>query len=172
MKLLSPAISRLARLRHWQIEQWLQNPVAVQREVLQDLVTSAQYTEFGRKYNFSKVFSIREFKKAVPIQEYDDIKPYIQRLMNGEQYLLWNTPVNWFAKSSGTTSSKSKFIPITEESLHDNHYQGAKDVLTMYYNYNRDSDLLTGKGLVIGGSHQVSAINEETFYGDLSAVLL
>ncbi|HLY71082.1 MAG TPA: GH3 auxin-responsive promoter family protein, partial [Puia sp.] len=155
MKLLSPAISRLARLRHWQIEQWLQNPVAVQREVLQDLVTSAQYTEFGRKYNFSKIFSIREFKKAVPIQEYDDIKPYIQRIMNGEQNLLWNTPVNWFAKSSGTTSDKSKFIPVSDESLEDCHYKGAKDVLTMYYNFNPDSDLLTGKGLVIGGSHNI-----------------
>jgi hypothetical protein len=172
MKILSPAISRLARLRHWNIEQWMSEPVAAQREVLQDLVTHAQNTEFGRKYGFHETFNVRTFKERVPIQEYKDLKPYIERLMAGEQYLLWNTPVNWFAKSSGTTSSKSKFIPITEESLHDCHYQGAKDVLTMYYNHNPDSDLLTGKGLVIGGSHQVSAINEETFYGDLSAVLL
>ncbi|MDE3143744.1 MAG: GH3 auxin-responsive promoter family protein, partial [Bacteroidota bacterium] len=113
-----------------------------------------------------------EFKKAIPINEYDDIKPYIERLMNGEQNLLWNTPVTWFAKSSGTTNDKSKFIPITEESLQDCHYQAAKDVLSMYYNFNSESDLLTGKGLVIGGSHQISTINEETHYGDLSAVLL
>ncbi|HEX4372093.1 MAG TPA: GH3 auxin-responsive promoter family protein [Puia sp.] len=172
MKLLSPAISRLARLRHWQIEHWLQNPIAVQREVLQHLVTSAQYTEFGRKYNFSKIFSIREFKKAIPIHEYDDIKPYIQRIMNGEQNLLWNTPVNWFAKSSGTTSDKSKFIPVSDESLEDCHYKGAKDVLTMYYNFNPDSDLLTGKGLVIGGSHNINQLNAEAHYGDLSALLL
>jgi len=172
MKLLSPAISRLARLRHWQIEPWLQNPVAVQREVLQHLVTSAQYTEFGRKYNFSKIFSIKEFKKAVPIHEYDDLKPYIQRIMNGEQNILWDTPVNWFAKSSGTTSDKSKFIPVSEESLKDCHYKGVKDVLTMYYNFNPDSDLLTGKGLVIGGSHNINQLNEEAHYGDLSALLL
>jgi GH3 auxin-responsive promoter len=172
MKLLSPAISRLARLRYWQMEQWMQNPVAMQREVLQHLVTSAQYTEFGRKYNFSKIFSIKEFKKAVPIHEYDDVKPYIQRIMNGEQNILWDTPVNWFAKSSGTTSDKSKFIPVSEESLKDCHYKGAKDVVTMYYNFNPYSDLLTGKGLVIGGSHTISQINDDAHYGDLSAVLL
>src|SRR6187455_1141992 len=172
MNLLSPAISRLARMRFWRIENWSRHPVAVQREVLQDIVTSAQYTEFGKKYNFSKLFSIKSFKKAVPIHEYEDMKPYIQRIMDGEQNILWNTPVNWFAKSSGTTSDKSKFIPITQESLEDCHFQGAKDVLTLYYNCHNDSDLLTGKGLVIGGSHQISKLNEEIQYGDLSAVLI
>lgn len=172
MKLLSPAISRLARFRHWRIEQWVNEPIAAQREVLQDLVTHGQYTEFGRKYGFTSLFNIRTFKAAVPIQEYDDLKPYIERLMQGEQNLLWNTPVNWFAKSSGTTSDKSKFIPITQESLEDCHYQGAKDVLTLYYHQCNESDLLTGKGLVIGGSHQISKVNEEVNYGDLSAVLL
>jgi hypothetical protein len=172
MKLLSPAISRLARLRLGRIEEWVNNPIAVQREILQHLVTSAQYTEFGRKHNFSNTFSIRDFKHAVPIQEYDDLKPYIQRIMNGEQNILWNTPVNWFAKSSGTTSDKSKFIPVSEESLQDCHYKGAKDVLTMYYDFNPESDLLTGKGLVIGGSHTISQVSSDVHYGDLSAVLL
>lgn len=172
MKLLSPAISRLARFRHWRIEQWMSDPIAAQREVLQDLVTHGQYTEFGRKYGFSDLFNIRKFKAAIPIHEYNDLKPYIERLMQGEEQLLWNTPVNWFAKSSGTTSDKSKFIPITQESLEDCHYQGAKDVLTLYYNYHNESHLLTGKGLVIGGSHQISKINEAVNYGDLSAVLL
>lgn len=172
MKILSPAISRLARLRYWKIEQWIHEPVAAQREVLQDLVTHAQNTEIGRSYGFNEIFRVRDFKKRVPIHEYDDLKPYIERLMKGEQNLLWNTPVYWFAKSSGTTSDKSKFIPITEESLEDMHYQGAKDVLTLYYQHNPESDLLTGKGLVIGGSHQICPINEESHYGDLSAVLL
>src|ERR1700712_1833547 len=172
MKLLSPAISRLARARLWGIEQWIQNPVAVQREILQHLVTSAQYTEFGRKYNFSKIFSLREFKQAVPIHEYDDLKPYIQRIMDGEENILWNTPIYWFAKSSGTTSDKSKFIPVSDESLADTHFKGSKDVLTNYYKNFPESDLLTGKSLVVGGSHQVHQINETMHYGDLSAVLL
>lgn len=172
MKLLSPAISSLARMRLWRIEGWKTHPEDAQREVLQDIVTSAQYTEFGRKYNFSRLFNIKSYKQAVPIHEYNDLKPYIQRIMNGEQNILWNTPIYWFAKSSGTTSDKSKFIPVSEESLQDCHYKAAKDVLTMYYNFNPDSELLTGKGLVIGGSHTVHQVNDDVQYGDLSAVLL
>lgn len=159
-------------MRLWRIEAWKSHPIDSQREVLQDLITSAQYTEFGRKYNFSGLYSVKDFKQSVPVHEYDDIKPYIQRIMNGEQNILWNTPISWFAKSSGTTSDKSKFIPVSEESLQDCHYQAAKDVLTFYYNFNPDSDLLTGKGLVIGGSHNIHQVNEEAHYGDLSAVLL
>jgi hypothetical protein len=159
-------------MRLWRIEAWKSHPVDSQREVLQDLITSAQYTEFGRKYNFSRLFDIKDFKKSVPIHEYEELKPYIRRIMDGEQNILWNTPVSWFAKSSGTTSDKSKFIPVSDESLQDCHYQAAKDVLTFYYNFNPDSDLLTGKGLVIGGSHNIHQVNEEAHYGDLSAVLL
>jgi len=172
MKLLSPAISSLARMRLWRIEAWKNNPLDAQREVLQDIVTSAQYTEIGRKYNFSQLFNVRSFKEAVPIHEYEDLKPYIERTMNGEQNILWNTPIYWFAKSSGTTSDKSKFIPISDESLQDCHYKATKDVLTMYYQFYPDSELLTGKGLVIGGSHNINPMNSEAQYGDLSAVLL
>ncbi|MEO7209927.1 MAG: GH3 auxin-responsive promoter family protein [Chitinophagaceae bacterium] len=172
MKILSPTISMLARMRYATIEAWMQNPIQSQRDVLQDLVTHAQNSEIGRKYSFDQLFTITKFKQSVPIHEYEDLKPYIERLMRGEQYLLWNTPVYWFAKSSGTTSEKSKFIPITDESLQNCHYQGAKDVLTLYYNRYPESDLLTGKGLVIGGSHQINTLNEDIFYGDLSAVLL
>ena len=172
MKFLSPAISKLARMRLWRIENWSSHPEAAQREVLQGLVTAAQYTEFGRKYNFEKLFTLKEFKKNVPVHEYDDIKPYILRMMNGEENLLWNTPVKWFAKSSGTSSDKSKFIPISEESLQDNHFKASKDLLSNYYKNFPSSDLLTGKGLVVGGSHQISKVNEEIQYGDLSAVLM
>ena len=172
MKFLSPAISKLARMRLWRIENWSNHPVAVQREVLQELVTAAQYTEFGRKYNFSKLFLLKEFKKNVPIHEYNDLKPYILRMMDGEENILWNTPVAWFAKSSGTTSDKSKFIPISEESLQDNHFKASKDLLSNYYKNFPSSDLLTGKGLVVGGSHQISKVNEDIQYGDLSAVLM
>ncbi len=159
-------------MRLWRIENWSNHPVAAQREVLQELVTAAQYTEFGRKYNFSKLFSLKEFKKNVPIHEYDDLRPYILRMMDGEENILWNTPVSWFAKSSGTTSDKSKFIPISEESLQDNHFQASKDLLSYYYKNFPSSDLLTGKGLVVGGSHQISKVNEDIQYGDLSAVLM
>ena len=172
MKLLSPAISRLARWRLWSAEQWTQDPAGAQFHVWQDLVANGQYTEFGRKFNFSQLQSPADFKRSVPLQDYDSLKPYIDRMMQGEENLLWNTPVSWFAKSSGTTSDKSKFIPISEESLKDNHYRASKDVLSFYYASHPDSDLLTGKSLVIGGSHQISHFNEEIQYGDLSAVIV
>jgi hypothetical protein len=172
MKILSPAISRLARLRIWSIEQWLNDPVSTQFSVWQDLIASGQYTEFGRKFRFSEIQSLEDYKKRIPIQDYDSLKPYIERMMKGEENVLWNTPINWFAKSSGTTSDKSKFIPISDESLKENHYKASKDVLAFYYVTHPESDLLTGKGLVIGGSHQINSLNEEVHYGDLSAVVL
>jgi hypothetical protein len=172
MKLLSPAISTLARMRVWSLEQWINDPVQVQFNVWQDLLAAGQYTEFGRKHNFSSIQSLEEFKRAVPLQDYDTLKPYIERMMHGEENILWNTPVEWFAKSSGTTSDRSKFIPVSKESLKENHYRASKDVLTMYYIAHPDSDLLTGKALVIGGSHQINQVNQEVQYGDLSAVIL
>src|SRR5215213_5383107 len=172
MKLLSPAISRFARMRLWSIEQWMNDPTATQNGVWQDLLAAGQNTEFGRLHNFSQIQSLADYKKTVPLQEYDDLKPFIERMMRGEENVLWNSPVQWFAKSSGTTSEKSKFIPISDESLKDNHYKASKDVLSFYYASHPESDLLTGKGLVIGGSHQISKINEEVNYGDLSAVVL
>ena len=172
MKLLSPAISRLARMRLWRIQNWTNHPVVSQRAVLQDLVTTAQYTVFGKKHEFSKLFTVKQFKQHVPIHEYQDLQPYILRMMEGEENVLWNTPIKWFAKSSGTTNDKSKFIPVSEESLHDNHYQASKDVLSNYYNNFPSSDLLTGKSLVVGGSHQLHQLNEEIQYGDLSAILM
>jgi hypothetical protein len=165
-------LSRLARLRYWRIEHWVNDPIAAQREVLQDLITHGQFTQFGRKYQFSEIFNIRKFKESVPIHEYEDLKPYIDPIMEGTDAVLWNTPVEWFAKSSGTTNDKSKFIPMTKESIEDNHFQASKDVLTIYYHAVPESDLLTGKGLVIGGSHQVHPIQDNIQYGDLSAVLL
>ncbi|MEP6465821.1 MAG: GH3 auxin-responsive promoter family protein [Parafilimonas sp.] len=172
MKLFSPTISKLVRLRYANIEEWMDNPFAAQREILQDLVTHGQHTAFGSQYNFRHLFTIKAFKQNVPIHEYEDIKPWIKKLMNGEQNQLWDSPVYWFAKSSGTTNDKSKFIPVTEESLGDCHFQASKDAVTLYYHFNPESNLLTGKGLVIGGSHQVSQLNEEIFFGDLSAVLM
>ncbi len=159
-------------MRLWRIDNWSNHPVAAQREVLQDLVTRAQYTEFGKKYGFNKLFSLKEFKQKVPIQEYNDVQPYINRMMQGEENILWDTPVYWFAKSSGTSAEKSKFIPISDESLQENHFKASKDVLSNYYKFFPSSNLLTGKGLVVGGSHQISKVNDDIQFGDLSAILM
>lgn len=172
MKLLSPAISRLARWRLARIERFMQYPRETQEQLFHALISEAQYTEFGKQFHFSKLYRIEDFKKEVPVFNYETIKPYIERIMEGQQQVLWNTPIRWFAKSSGTTSDKSKFIPVSQESLNDCHYRAGRDVLTLYYHNFPDSELLTGKSLVIGGSHQVNQLNEESFYGDLSAVVL
>src|SRR3954468_10795510 len=172
MSLLSPAISTIARMRIWSMEQWMNDPETAQFQVWQDLIAAGQYTEFGRAHHFNGIQSIHQYKKRVPVQDYESIKPYIDRMMKGEQQLLCNTPVSWFAKSSGTTSDKSKFIPVSEESLKENHYRASKDVLSFYYGSHPQSELLTGKGLIIGGSHQINALNDEVHYGDLSAVVL
>jgi len=172
MNLLSKSISFLARLRYNRIHNWINHPAAAQREVLQSLITDAQYTVFGKQYNFAKMFTVREFKERVPLSCYEQMSPYIERMMNGEENVLWNTPVSWFAKSSGTSNDKSKFIPVSEESLQENHFKASKDVLTKYYNNFPSSDLLTGKSLVVGGSHQISQLGEDIQCGDLSAVLM
>jgi hypothetical protein len=172
MSLLSKTISFIARLRYNRIYNWKNHPAAAQRQVLQMLISDAQYTLFGKKYGFDYLFNIKEFKKRVPIQEYDDAEPYIQRMMQGEENILWNAPVKWFAKSSGTSNNKSKYIPISDESLKENHFKASKDVLTKYYKNFPSSDLLTGKGLVVGGSHQLSQLSENIHSGDLSAVLM
>ncbi|NLU94186.1 GH3 auxin-responsive promoter family protein [Chitinophaga sp. Ak27] len=174
MRILSPAISQLARLRMGRIAYFMQYPVQVQQQVFQNLISAAQYTEFGKQYGFSKIYKIEEYKQRVPIHTYDTIKPYIQRTMEGQQNVLWNTPIKWFAKSSGTTADKSKFIPVTVESLDECHYRSGRDVISLYYNNFPDSDVFTGKSLVIGGSHQVNKLSEnsDSYFGDLSAVML
>ena len=172
MNLLSKSISFLARLRYNRIDNWKNHPAAAQREVLQSLITDAQYTVFGKQYNFAKMFTVKEFKERVPLSDYEQMSPYIERMMKGEENVLWNTPVSWFAKSSGTSNDKSKFIPVSEESLHENHFKASKDVLTKYYNNFPSSDLLTGKSLVVGGSHQISQLSDDIQCGDLSAVLM
>jgi hypothetical protein len=172
MKILSPALSQLARLRLGRMDYFMQFPFEVQELVFQQLLGSGQYTEYGKRFGFSRILRVEDYKKAVPVCNYDTIKSYIERIMAGEQNLLWNTPIKWFAKSSGTTTDKSKFIPVSMESLDDCHFRAGRDVLSLYYKNFPDSDLLTGKTLVIGGSHQVNQLGENSFFGDLSAVML
>ncbi len=111
--------------------------------------------------------------ERVPVNDYDSLKPYIQRLMDGEQNLLWPSEIRWFAQSSGTTSDKSKFIPVSEESLEDCHYRGGKDMLSIYFNNNPDTNFFNGRGLAMGGTHRIREVNNEEYYtGDLSAIII
>ena len=172
MKILNPAIRSFIKLRRSYIEHYTHNPINAQTTTFNDLISSAQFTEFGKKYDFPHINNFKDFKKSVPIHTYEDIYPYIKRMMDGEQNILWPSPIRWFAKSSGTTSDKSKFIPVSDESIEENHFRGSRDILALYFNNIPESEFMHGKVLIMGGSHKVNQLNDDVSYGDLSAVLM
>lgn len=164
--------SWIVKKRIHQIELFKKFPLEVQNELFQHLISTAAFTEFGLKYNFKDITSYEDFKANVPLHEYNDLKPYIDRVIEGEQEILWPTETKWFAKSSGTTSSRSKLIPVTRESLEDCHYKGGKDLLSMYYNNYENRKLYNGKHLIVGGSAQVNYFSDDSYFGDLSAIIV
>jgi GH3 auxin-responsive promoter len=173
LPLLNSIASWLMVKRLHQIDLFRKHPHEVQIETFLKLIESGRETEFGSKYNFENIENIEQFRREVPIQSYEELKPWIERLRRGEQFLLWPTEVKWFAKSSGTTSDKSKFIPVTEESLRDCHYKGGKDMITLYCSNYPEHQLFTGKNLALGGSHQTDYFDRyETYHGDVSAIII
>ncbi|MGE0089033.1 MAG: GH3 auxin-responsive promoter family protein [Bacteroidales bacterium] len=172
MQIINSIVTWINFKRVYQIDLFKKFPFDAQQEVLFKLIDQAKNTQFGKKYHFDSIRSIKQFQERVPIQTYDTLKPYIDRLMRGEQNVLWPTDIKWFAKSSGTTSDKSKFIPVSAESLEECHFRGGKDVLALYTINYPETEVFSGKGLTLGGSHQINKINNESFYGDLSAILI
>lgn len=144
----------------------------VQQKILRQLLAKAKNTEWGKHYAYATIRDAATFASRVPLQDYDSIKPYIDRMMRGERNVLWPSEIRWFAKSSGTTSDKSKFIPVSRRALHQCHYKGARDVLAMYCHNNPHSRLFDGKVLIMGGSHQINVMNKYSRYGDVSAVMM
>lgn len=147
-------------------------PAEVQQETFQKLISKAADTEWGKTYDYDSFKSIHDFQSAVPIQSYEDVKPYIERLREGDNNLLWPGDIKWFAKSSGTTNDKSKFIPVSSESLKDCHFKGARDVISIYCQNYPENRIFTGKGLTLGGSHKIDNYSAQSYYGDLSAILI
>ncbi|MEH6746405.1 MAG: GH3 auxin-responsive promoter family protein [Maribacter arcticus] len=169
--LFNSIASWLLKKRYHQIELFLKYPEEVQEEVLLQLLEFAEDTEVGRKYEFDSIESYNTFKERLPIVSYEQIEPIIERTRKGEQNLFWPTKVKLFAKSSGTTNAKSKFIPVSSEALEDCHYKSSKDLLCLYLNNNENSQLFTGKSLRLGGSKELYEDNG-SFFGDLSAILI
>lgn len=169
--LFNSIASWLLKKRYHQIELFLKYPEEVQEEVLLQLLEFAEDTEIGRKYDFESISQYSQFKERVPIVSYEEIEPIIERTRRGEQNLFWPTKVKLFAKSSGTTNAKSKFIPVSGEALEDCHYKSSKDLLCLYLNNNENSQLFTGKSLRLGGSKELYEDNG-SFFGDLSAILI
>ena len=172
MAIIPSIVNWLYSKRLNNIELFKKYPEETQQEVLYKLLAKSALTEWGLKYQYSSITSVKEFQERVPLQSYDDILPYVDRLRQGESNLLWPGEVRWFAKSSGTTSTKSKFIPVTVESLEDCHYKGAKDILAIYTSNRPDTRIFGGKGLILGGSHRINNFSNDSLYGDLSAILI
>tara|TARA_B110000902_G_scaffold87339_1_gene103731 strand:- start:481 stop:1989 length:1509 start_codon:yes stop_codon:yes gene_type:complete len=163
-------ISWFLKKRVHQIELFLKYPIDVQEELLLKLVATAKRTEFGEEHDFSSIKNYKDFTNKVPIQRYESIEPLIERCRKGEQNLFWATPIKWFAKSSGTTNAKSKFIPVSDEALEYCHIKAGKDMLCLYINNNEETQLFTGKGLRLGGSSEIYKDNN-SYFGDLSAII-
>ncbi len=153
------------------MELFLKYPHEVQDELLFSLLKQAEKTYVGKKYDFSSIHNYKTFAERIPVSTYEELEPLIEKTRKGEQNIFWNTPIKWFAKSSGTTNAKSKFIPVSSEALEDCHYKAGKDLLCLYLNNNEESELFVGKSLRLGGSKQVYEDNN-TFFGDLSAILI
>jgi hypothetical protein len=171
ISLINSFASWVLKQRIHQIELFLKYPNEVQEELLMNLIQSAKNTALGRQYDYASIQSYATFAERIPISTYEELQPLIERTRKGEQNVFWETPIKWFAKSSGTTNAKSKFIPVSNEALEDCHYKGSKDLLCMYLNNNEDSELFLGKSLRLGGSSQIYEDNN-TFFGDLSAILI
>ncbi|MDE3741510.1 GH3 auxin-responsive promoter family protein [Maribacter polysaccharolyticus] len=169
--LFNSIASWLLKKRYHQIELFLKYPAEVQEEVLHQLLDIAEDTEIGKTYDFESMTNYSDFRQRVPIISYEEMEPMIERTRKGEQNVFWPTSIKWFAKSSGTTNAKSKFIPVSSEALEDCHYKSGKDLLCLYLNNNENSQLFTGKSLRLGGSKELYQDND-SFFGDLSAILI
>jgi hypothetical protein len=155
-----------------QIELFKKYPLETQKETLYRLLAKAASTEWGIRYSYSSISSVKEYQSGIPVQTYEDIIPYVERLRRGEANLLWPGEIKWFSKSSGTTSTKSKFIPMSREALEDCHYRAGKDILILYSIQRPDTRIFSGKSLTLGGSHKINQFSNDSLYGDLSAILI
>ena len=171
LNIINSFASWVLKQRIHQIELFLKYPNEVQEELLLNLIQSSKNTVVGIEYDFASILSYTTFAARVPIVCYEELQPLIERTRKGEQNVFWETPIKWFAKSSGTTNAKSKFIPVSNEALENCHYKGSKDLLCMYLNNNENSELFLGKSLRLGGSSQIYEDNN-TCFGDLSAILI
>ncbi len=172
MPFLSSIVGWLNTKRLHQIDLFRRFPHQVQEETLFRLIDRAKFTQIGKEYGFETISSISTFQERVPLVDYEGVKPYVERLRGGEDNVLWPGEVKWFAKSSGTTSDKSKFIPVSKDALEECHFRGGKDVLAIYTDIYPETRIFSGKGLTLGGSHQIDNFSNESYYGDLSAILI
>lgn len=171
LQIINSFATWILKKRIHQMELFLKYPHEVQEELLFNLIKASENTQLGKKYDFSSMKSYTTFSERIPVSTYEELEPLIELTRKGEQNVFWHSNIKWFAKSSGTTNAKSKFIPVSSEALENCHYKASKDLLCLFLNNNEDSELFTGKSLRLGGSKQLYEDNN-TFFGDLSAILI
>lgn len=169
--LFNTVLSWILKKRKYQVDMFLRHPIEVQNEVLYELLSEAKDTRIGIKYDFQSIKNYQSFASKVPIQQYESIEGLIERNRMGEQNVFWPSKIQWFAKSSGTTNAKSKFIPVSDEAINDCHMKAGKDMLCLFINNNEETEIFKGKGLRLGGSSAVYEDND-TYFGDLSAIII
>ncbi len=172
MKTRTKLISFAFLKRQRELERYAHQTERIQKDQLEELIYQARDTEWGRMYDYDSIVDYADFASRVPVADYEGLKPYILRMLSGEQNVLWSSPIQWFAKSSGTTNDKSKYIPVSQEALSNCHYQGGWDSVAVYLKNNPDSTIFSGKSLILGGSHKPSQETATIHSGDLSAVLI
>lgn len=169
---LSTLINKIMLRRIPQIENFMKNPIDVQHKVFKSLIENSKETVWGKYYDYKSIKNEETFNSRVPLNDYNTLLPFFTRILKGEQNVLWSSEIKWFSKSSGTTSTKSKFIPVSKESLEECHYKGGKDMLALYCNNHSDSNIFSGSSLALGGSRQDNVYNNDIFCGDVSAILI
>ena len=148
-----------------------ENGINIQYKTLKYLLKKAEFTSFGKEYNFNKIKTYNDFKISIPVRNYEEFFPYINRIRNGEHNVLWPQKIKWFAKSSGTTNNISKYIPVSKDALYDCHFKAGKDMISIYNNNFPSKNIYNGKGIMLGGS--INTANQKDYIdGDLSAILI
>ena len=169
--LFNKVVSWMLKKRIHQIELFMKYPHDVQSEVLKKLITQSKDTLIGKEYDFKSINNYNDFSKRIPARTYEEFFAYINKTIKGEQNVFWNESIKWFAQSSGTTNSKSKFIPVSNSALENCHFKAGKDMLCLYINNNENSSIFSGKSLRLGGSRKIYE-NNNNYFGDLSAILI
>lgn len=158
--------------RAGRLDRYATQTADIQQRVLQQLLSKAADTEYGQRFGFDSIRSYDDFAQRVPLNSYEELKGYIDRMRHGEKHVLWPGQVQWYAKSSGTTNDKSKFIPVSKQCLHDTHYAGGTDAVCLYLRNNPKSRIFDGRALILGGSHAPNYNLPHSLVGDLSAILI
>ena len=172
MSILTETLTWIMKRRMPRIEAMYLRPLELQEACFKELIEMAASTEWGKKYEYAGIKNQEQFRDKVPVSTYEELFPYIDRMMQGEQNVLWASPISWFSKSSGTTNARSKFIPVSPESLGDCHMRGGKDMITLLIENKPDTKIFEGKGLSIGGSLSSNPFNDQMLLGDVSAVVM